>query len=176
MYLHWAIKNESTTAVDEVVKVAIRLDGFEVQSFLLLSGIGAEQIERRLSIPIKLGSFGTNATYELSMEVDANRLIAESDELDNTYSATFSTEGPIVGEFTDWPSYEGDCSARPTGSTCLGVSDGYVWLICDSVDRSDVGVFDGIETVSAVTTGFDYHHVLGTTLVRLVGERESRPC
>jgi len=35
--------------------------------------------------------------------------------------------------YTEQESYSGDCYERPSGSTCLGYSDGYKWLIYDTV-------------------------------------------
>jgi hypothetical protein len=72
-------------------------------------------------------------------------------------------------EFVNQPSYAGDCATRPPGTVCAAFSDGYVWLINDSVaGHSSAGTFEGqpVEVIEGFAA--DYHHVLGTTLVRTV--------
>jgi hypothetical protein len=76
------------------------------------------------------------------------------------------TEAPA---FVDQPSYAGDCTTRPPGTVCVRFSDDYVWLIDDSVaGRADGGTYEGQPVEVVLGFNADYHHVLGTTLVRLV--------
>jgi hypothetical protein len=59
--------------------------------------------------------------------------------------------------------YAGDCRERPAGTVCLGFSDGYIWLIPDSVlgraTSGDVEIAYGCEA--------EYWHKLNTSLVWL---------
>ena len=68
--------------------------------------------------------------------------------------------------FDAQPSFNGDCKARPSGSTCVKFSDQYIWLIFDSVGgwREETCGRDKIE----VAIGFQgqYSHIKGTNLVR----------
>jgi hypothetical protein len=73
-------------------------------------------------------------------------------------------------QFVQQPSYTGDCKQRPAGTVCLGFDDGYIWLVSG---ESVVGWAYGepwqgqqVQIVQGVKA--DYHHVLGTLLVKVV--------
>ena len=60
-------------------------------------------------------------------------------------------------------SHSGDCSNRPSGTTCLGYSDGYIWLVKDSgfPQHTNNGVFETFVSGS----GCSYIHQLDTDYV-----------
>ena len=66
--------------------------------------------------------------------------------------------------------YTGNCSKRPKGTICLRFSDGYVWLVSDSVKGYEE--FEAGDYKIAVTIGFKarYYHVLDTMWIK-----EERP-
>lgn len=71
--------------------------------------------------------------------------------------------------FEEQASYAGDCGSRPAGSVCIEYEDGYVWLVYDSIlGWGEDGTWQGKKI--SVAKGFkaDYHHVLGTLLVKQV--------
>ena len=71
--------------------------------------------------------------------------------------------------FTDQESYAGDCANRPAGSVCLKYTDGFMWLIYDSVqDHGDGGLWQGNPVEIVYGFKADYYHVLNTSLVKVV--------
>ena len=62
-------------------------------------------------------------------------------------------------------SYQGDCNATPPGTVCVEYSDGYIWLVQDTLIGWD---FEGTTIEIAQGYSADYHHTLGTLLVRTV--------
>ncbi len=78
-----------------------------------------------------------------------------------------ATLSAATSEYIEQPAYSGDCSQRPANSVCLSFSDGYLWLVYDSVAGSrDGGVWNGkpIEVIEGFKS--DYYHVLWTSLVK----------
>lgn len=69
-------------------------------------------------------------------------------------------EAAAAEGFQPRPSYSGDCSQPPLGSTCLVFDDGYIWLVPDIV--TDWGVNHGTVQI-AYGRSADYAHALGTT-------------
>ncbi len=68
-------------------------------------------------------------------------------------------------EWQTQDSYQGDCNATPSGMACVQYSDGYVWLVQDSI----IGwAYEGTTIEIAQGSSADYYHVLGTLLVRTV--------
>ena len=68
--------------MDQLFQVAIQLDGNTVMTFLE-SGIAAQEVKRKLSIPYVIQTAGW---HELTLVVDPDNVIAETSEQDNTYS------------------------------------------------------------------------------------------
>jgi hypothetical protein len=86
-------------------------------------------------------------------------------------SSTAVPEEADAGEgFVVQVSYQGDCSQRPEGSICLQFSDGYTWLIYDSIvgDQDTEETYQGQPIQIRLGAAAEYHHVLGTNLVREV--------
>jgi hypothetical protein len=82
-----------------------------------------------------------------------------------------ATPSPVPEpQFVEQPSYTGDCSQRPAGTICLGFDDGYAWLVSESSISgwSDGDPWQGKRVQIAHGAKADYHHVLGTLLVRVV--------
>jgi hypothetical protein len=63
---------------------------------------------------------------------------------------------------THQPSYSGDCAHHPAGENCIEFSDGYVWLIQDSI--VDWGSNHGTLQMAYGRTA-NYAHALGTDMV-----------
>ena len=75
----------------------------------------------------------------------------------------------VPTEFNEQLSYAGNCLTRPAGSVCLGYPDGYRWLVYDSIlGWGDIGPWQGKQTLAAYGVKADYHHVLGTSLIKEV--------
>jgi hypothetical protein len=86
-----------------------------------------------------------------------------------------SAPAPQLGEvscegFVEQPSYSGDCTARPRDMVCLGFSDGYIWLVKDSVEGWEQHSCSGTGATVRTARGFraSYHHVLFSRLVKSV--------
>ena len=73
------------------------------------------------------------------------------------------------GDYFFQEPYTGNCKSRPSGSTCLGYDDGYIWLIYDVVlgwDKiNEVGKNSGSSQVAMGRYG-NYYHILGTKFVK----------
>ncbi|MCH8206941.1 MAG: hypothetical protein IH956_08045, partial [Chloroflexi bacterium] len=82
LFIHWAVKNVSTTVIEQQFRVAISVDGEVVDTFLVL-GLGDQEIERRLNVPVVLH---TSGAHTVSMTVDFLSQVVESSEGDNTFS------------------------------------------------------------------------------------------
>jgi hypothetical protein len=68
-------------------------------------------------------------------------------------------------EWQTQDSYQGDCNATPPGTVCVTYSDGYIWLVPDTI----VGwAFEGTTIEIVRGSSADYYHILGTLLVRTV--------
>jgi hypothetical protein len=64
-------------------------------------------------------------------------------------------------------SYTGNCANRPSGTVCLAFSDGYVWLVSDSIQsQADRGDWEGKTIRVATGAKAFYFHVLGTSFER----------
>lgn len=78
---------------------------------------------------------------------------------------------PGDGEgFVVQASYAGNCAQRPEGSICLQFSDGYTWLIYDSIvgSRDTDETYQGKPIQIRLGAAAEYHHVLGSNLVKEV--------
>jgi len=64
--------------------------------------------------------------------------------------------------------YAGDCQSRPSGATCIGYDDGYIWLVYNAaIIGWDIrGSWQGHTIQVALGENADYYHVLGTRFVR----------
>jgi hypothetical protein len=63
---------------------------------------------------------------------------------------------------TRQPTYTGDCAGRLAGTVCAEFSDGYVWLVQDSI--TDYASNHGTIQIAYGQTA-NYAHALGTDLV-----------
>jgi hypothetical protein len=78
---------------------------------------------------------------------------------------------PSAPEFVSQTPYS-DCANRPAGSVCVKYSDGYIWLVYDSIiGWVDGGSWEGRNVAVAQGSRADYHHVLGTLLVKEVPKK-----
>lgn len=80
-----------------------------------------------------------------------------------------TSEPTSAATFVLQPSYSEDCRLRPQGSVCISFSDGYIWLVYDSIigwsnDESKLGK----KVEAALGSHSDYHHILGTSFVKEV--------
>ncbi len=71
--------------------------------------------------------------------------------------------------FVEKNSYAGDCRSRPAGTVCIEYSDGYIWLVDDSVIGWDErGSWQGKNIQVALGQRADFYHILGTRFVKQV--------
>jgi len=63
-------------------------------------------------------------------------------------------------------SYSKDCGERPSGTVCARYSDGYIWLISDSVRGWDDVQEDGKNVEVAVGNNARYYHIPNTNFVK----------
>jgi hypothetical protein len=79
-----------------------------------------------------------------------------------------SGDGPPAG-FIERSSYAGNCGQRPAGTVCVSFTDGYLWLVSDSiVKQEDRGSVNGKTLRVAIGTKAEYQHLLTTNYVRQV--------
>ena len=75
------------------------------------------------------------------------------------------------GGFTEQAPYAGNCAQRPQGTVCVAFSDGYIWLVSDSIlKQEDRGTVDGKNLRVAVGAKAEYQHLSGTKYVRQVNK------
>ena len=91
VYLHWAIKNLSASPVTQPFQVGVWLDGEIIHSFPI-SGIGAQQVEHMLSVPITVAAEGPHI---FAIIVDLDNRIAETDEMDNIFAVILPWQEPL---------------------------------------------------------------------------------
>ena len=91
VFAHWAIKNDSPSAVEQDFRVVLLVDGSTIGSFTV-SGLGPGQVTARLKIPFTLSEVGA---HDISLKVDAENVVAEFDESDNVYAVTATWEKPV---------------------------------------------------------------------------------
>ncbi|MCH8310695.1 MAG: PD40 domain-containing protein, partial [Chloroflexi bacterium] len=84
IYISWAITNDSRTAVSQPFMVGILVDGNLLMKFEV-PRLDSRGVYRELNHLLVIDESGE---HEVTMFIDINRVIAESDESDNTY-ATF---------------------------------------------------------------------------------------
>ena len=82
VFIHWAVKNVSPTVIEQQFHVAISVDGQVVDTFPV-PGLGDQEIERRLSVPLVLHTPGA---HTVQVTVDFLSQVAESSEGDNIFS------------------------------------------------------------------------------------------
>ena len=68
--------------------------------------------------------------------------------------------------YIEQESYSGDCGERPSGTVCMGYSDGYVWLISDGKLAMENIQEDGNNVQIIVGFNAHYYHILDTNLVK----------
>jgi len=82
---------------------------------------------------------------------------------------TMTSTSPTTAEFVQQPTYTGDCNNRPTGSICIKYSDGYTWLVYDSlINWTDGGFWSGKKIEVANCYQAEYLHAIGTSFVKKV--------
>lgn len=110
-----------------------------------------------------LVGYGASATWSVHRSQDAP--VAVPSSAPPPQSGEISCEG-----FVEQPSYSGDCAARPANTTCVGFSDGYIWVVSDGIigweDHSCSGPGGSVRTALGVRGA--YHHILFTRLVKSV--------
>jgi len=118
------------------------------------SGIGGVPLAGSKSVaPSK------STTYTLSAKNETGRSVYATTEV--------IVNGESPEEFSQQRSYAGDCSKRPEGSVCISYEDGYVWLVNDAIiGWRGGGTLQGKKIVVARGRRADYHHILGTQLVK----------
>jgi ABC-type sugar transport system substrate-binding protein len=75
---------------------------------------------------------------------------------------------PPSAIYAERPSYSGNCRLRPRGTVCVRFSDGYMWLLPDSIGGFQ-RIQEGNEAVEIASgTKALYYHVLKTNKIRVV--------
>lgn len=148
------------------------------QVALLLYGITGPYVEVNAFMKLEADIFAT-PWWELhgGLEVPAgveieifSHEIASYEAIVIGYKTLLAQAEAINGnDFNEQTSYTGDCSNRPPGSICIGYSDGYKWLVYDSIQgwRTD-GYWQANAVIVAIGFEGDYHHILNTNLVKFV--------
>lgn len=74
--------------------------------------------------------------------------------------------------YTEQPPYAGDCGTSPTGTVCLEFSDGYIWLISDTIGsrRTEIIQPSIVEYPVEIAVGAkaSYYHIPETNYIRQV--------
>ena len=83
VYLHWAIKNDSSSPVNEEFEVEILFDG-KVEYTFRIPGLGAGEIKRKLNVRHWVAAAGP---HSLAIAVALASGIDESNDADNIFSA-----------------------------------------------------------------------------------------
>ena len=75
---------------------------------------------------------------------------------------------PAPEGYVEQEPYAGDCRSRPSGATCIGYDDGYIWLVYNAAIMGwDIrGSWQGHTIQVALGEKADYYHVLRTAYVR----------
>ena len=123
--------------------------------------------------PPPMGPGGSSGRREPSMIVPFVFAVTGIILLATGFSDCATVDRPFpesdTPQFEAQPPYGGDCRERPPGSVCLSFSDGYIWLINDSVRGwKEAGSWEGRRVEAAQGGKADYYHVLGTDLIKLV--------
>jgi len=72
-------------------------------------------------------------------------------------------------EYYEQESYSGDCKSRPAGTVCIKFSDGYLWLVEDSILGGwKVLEENGQQIGAAAGYKASYYHILNTNLVKIM--------
>jgi dipeptidyl aminopeptidase/acylaminoacyl peptidase len=79
-----------------------------------------------------------------------------------------TTPPPDIATYIEQKPYAGDCQSRPSGTTCIGYDDGYIWLVYNAaIIGWDIrGSWQGHTIQVALGEKADYYHVLTTHYVR----------
>jgi len=77
------------------------------------------------------------------------------------YANNFATGS----SYFEQKSYSGDCGARPSGTVCIAYSDGYIWLVSDSIQGWEEIQQDGRNVQVAVGFNARYYHIPNMNLV-----------
>lgn len=71
--------------------------------------------------------------------------------------------------YSEQSSYSGDCSSRPPNTVCVKYSDGFIWLVDDSIQSwKNGGTWEGHLIKIAEGFKYDYYHILDTNYVKKV--------
>jgi len=77
--------------------------------------------------------------------------------------------------YIEQESYPGDCKLRPSGTTCYGFSDGYIWLLSDFKQGFEEIQEDGKNVEVVVGNNARYYHILNPNLVKTEPVPEPAP-
>jgi len=94
-------------------------------------------------------------------------------------NTNFVKGGPLLSteitlDYIEQKSHSGDCKLRPSGTVCITYSDGYIWLVSDSVQGWEGMQEDGKNVQVAVGSNARYYHILNPNLV-WIGPRITQP-
>ena len=74
--------------------------------------------------------------------------------------------------YTEEPPYTGDCGASPSGTVCLEFSDGYIWLISDTIGSRRTEIIQPSIVIYpveiAVGAKASYYHIPETRYIKQV--------
>jgi len=79
--------------------------------------------------------------------------------------ASAQQSSPPAG-YIEQESYSGDCKLRPSGTVCMGYSDGYIWLLSDIKLGFEKIQEDGMNVEVVVGNIARYYHILNTNFVK----------
>jgi hypothetical protein len=71
-------------------------------------------------------------------------------------------------EYIEQDPYRGDCEKRPPYTVCLRFSDGFTWLVFDSIVQTESVELDGPKVEVGRGKKQDYYHILYTDFVKTV--------
>jgi hypothetical protein len=144
--------------------------GVTVNAYELAKAENEADWQWRIRDPYDSGAAGNACSFRILREIQTSapprtngqpQVQSEPKPSSNTLSVS-APEGYKVQA-----SYNGNCANRPAGTVCLAFSDGYVWLVSDSIQsQADRGSWEGKTIRVATGAKAFYFHVLGTSFVR----------
>jgi hypothetical protein len=144
--------------------------GVKVNAYELAKAENEADWQWRIRDPYDSGAAGNACSFRILREIQTSapprtngqpQVQSEPKLSSNTLSVS-APEGYKVQA-----SYNGNCANRPAGTVCLAFSDGYVWLVSDSIQsQTDRGSWEGKTIRVATGAKAFYFHVLGTSFVR----------
>jgi len=101
----------------------------------------------------------------------ASTVDSQSDEEKSIASIPFiqpasAQQSTSLPGYIEQESYSGDCKLRPSGTVCIAYSDGYIWLVSDSIKGWEDVQEDGKNVKVAVGFNARYYHILNTNFVK----------